>query len=386
MANQIKIYKVGGVVRDRLLGIKSSDIDYVVTGATVDDMIQRGFKPVGRGFPVFLHPITHDEYALARTERKNGVGYKGFTFYTSPDVTIIQDLARRDITINAIAEDEDGMIIDPFNGVSDIHNKIIRHVSRAFSEDPLRVLRCARFVATLSNFTIAPQTLSLMKEIAHAPDELQSLSVERIKIEVSKVLHKFAEGECGDLVHFCEILGECGVFDVILSEFKDVICDDVRGLVLQLKKIMNGRRCDIDSRTHLILIYFLLHSHKNNTINTLLNTSDRGLFGLLCNLYHVFVNFNKDISPMDILNIFNKLDPLRKLARYVEFKNILMIIGQIHHTQDIIKKVIDFFDELVIKIKAVDCKNLINNINDGKIIKDIINNKKMQIIEECKWR
>jgi len=150
----MKIYLVGGAVRDKILGIPVSDKDYLVVGSSPKEMVKLGFKPIGKDFPVFLHPKTKEEYALARTERKVGKGYHGFKFYTSPDVTLEEDLRRRDITINAIAEDEDGNIYDPFNGVNDIKNKIIRHVSDAFIEDPLRVLRVARFTALDVEFKV----------------------------------------------------------------------------------------------------------------------------------------------------------------------------------------------------------------------------------------
>src|SRR5688572_33153875 len=141
----MKIYQVGGAVRDELLGLPVKDHDYVVVGASPDDMVKQGYKPVGRDFPVFLHPRTHEEYALARTERKTARGYHGFEFHAAPDVTLEQDLERRDLTINAIAKDADGGMIDPFHGVKDLEARVLRHVSRAFAEDPVRILRVARF-------------------------------------------------------------------------------------------------------------------------------------------------------------------------------------------------------------------------------------------------
>ncbi|PZP51201.1 MAG: multifunctional CCA tRNA nucleotidyl transferase/2'3'-cyclic phosphodiesterase/2'nucleotidase/phosphatase, partial [Azospira oryzae] len=157
----MKVYQVGGSVRDELLGLPVQDRDYVVVGATPEEMERRGFRPVGKDFPVFLHPETHEEYALARTERKVARGYKGFEIYASPDVTLEQDLARRDLTINAIAKDEEGRIIDPFGGVADLKAGILRHVGPAFVEDPVRILRVARFAARF-DFQVAPETLALM--------------------------------------------------------------------------------------------------------------------------------------------------------------------------------------------------------------------------------
>ncbi len=182
----MQTYLVGGAVRDKLLGIPVKDRDWVVVGATPEEMIEQGFKAVGKDFPVFLHPETKEEYALARTERKSGKGYKGFTFHTSPDVTLEEDLQRRDLTINAIAEDDAGNLIDPYGGEADLKQGMLRHVSDAFVEDPLRVLRIARFAATLG-FKISPETTRLLKEISKT-DELEALVPERVWTEMEKAL------------------------------------------------------------------------------------------------------------------------------------------------------------------------------------------------------
>ncbi|MEE9552358.1 MAG: multifunctional CCA addition/repair protein [Gammaproteobacteria bacterium] len=182
----MKIYQVGGAVRDKLLNKPVKDRDWVVIGGTPEEMESLGYKPVGKDFPVFLHPETHEEYALARTERKTGKGYKGFTFHTSPDITLEDDLIRRDLTINAMAEDENGNLVDPFGGRQDLKDGILRHVSPAFAEDPLRVLRVARFAAYLG-FKIADKTMTLMQEIS-ATDELESLAAERIWTEMERAL------------------------------------------------------------------------------------------------------------------------------------------------------------------------------------------------------
>lgn len=182
----MQTYLVGGAVRDKLLDIPVKDRDWVVVGATPEEMVDKGFKAVGKDFPVFLHPETKEEYALARTERKSGKGYKGFTFHTSPEITLEEDLLRRDLTINAIAEDEDGNLIDPYGGEADLKQGLLRHVSDAFVEDPLRVLRIARFAARLG-FKIAPETTRLLKEIS-ATDELDALVPERVWTELGKAL------------------------------------------------------------------------------------------------------------------------------------------------------------------------------------------------------
>ena len=185
----MKIYLVGGAVRDKLLGIPVKDRDYLVVGSTPEEMVKLGYKPIGKDFPVFLHPDTNEEYALARTEKKVGKGYHGFEFFASPAVTLEEDLMRRDITINAIAEDEDGNIYDPYNGIKDIQNKVIRHVSDAFTEDPLRVFRVARFYARFEDFDIHEDTEKLMKKMVSS-GEIESLSIERILTEILKGLNE----------------------------------------------------------------------------------------------------------------------------------------------------------------------------------------------------
>ena len=182
----MKTYLVGGAVRDKLLGLPVKDRDWVVIGATPKKMIEEGFEPIGENFPVFLHPKTKEEYALARTERKSGKGYKGFVFYSSPKVTLEDDLKRRDLTINAIAEDENGKLIDPYGGEADLKNGILRHVSPAFVEDPLRVLRIARFAACFG-FKIADETIKLLHIISKS-NELDTLTPERVWSEMEKAL------------------------------------------------------------------------------------------------------------------------------------------------------------------------------------------------------
>jgi tRNA nucleotidyltransferase (CCA-adding enzyme) len=207
----MKIYTVGGAVRDALLGRPVKDRDYVVVGATPKEMLARGFRPVGRDFPVFLHPQTQAEYALARTERKSGHGYHGFTFHAAPEVTLAEDLARRDLTINAMAQGDDGELVDPFDGQRDLRDKILRHVGPAFAEDPVRILRVARFAARFPDFSIAPETLALMQEMV-ASGEVDHLVPERVWAELSNSL---SERHCG---RFFEVLDACGALPALLPE------------------------------------------------------------------------------------------------------------------------------------------------------------------------
>ncbi|HEY3461697.1 MAG TPA: multifunctional CCA tRNA nucleotidyl transferase/2'3'-cyclic phosphodiesterase/2'nucleotidase/phosphatase, partial [Casimicrobiaceae bacterium] len=182
----MRIFRVGGSVRDELLGRPHADHDFVVVGATPEIMLASGFLPVGKDFPVFLHPTTRDEYALARTERKHGRGYRGFQFFATPDVTLEEDLRRRDLTINAMARSENGELIDPYGGLADLREGVLRHVSEAFAEDPLRVLRAARFAARFG-FRIADETLALMRTLV-AAGELETLAPERVWQEIARGL------------------------------------------------------------------------------------------------------------------------------------------------------------------------------------------------------
>ena len=212
---RMKIYMVGGAVRDRLLQRPVHDTDWVVVGASPEDMTVRGFTPVGRDFPVFLHPETHEEYALARTERKSGMGYRGFVVHTAPDVTLEEDLARRDLTINAIAAPADWTgaedVFDPYHGQADLQARVLRHVTEAFREDPVRILRVARFAARFTDFHVAPETLQLMREMVDA-GEADHLVPERVWQEISRGLMEAQPSR------MFEVLRACGALRVLLPE------------------------------------------------------------------------------------------------------------------------------------------------------------------------
>ncbi|GAC1527971.1 MAG: multifunctional CCA addition/repair protein [Ramlibacter sp.] len=202
---------VGGAVRDALLGLPVHDRDWVVVGATPHDMAQAGFLPVGRDFPVFLHPQTREEYALARTERKTAPGYRGFAFHTEPGVTLEEDLARRDLTINAMAQDDAGGVIDPFDGRRDLRERVLRHVTGAFGEDPVRILRLARFAARFADFSVAPETLQLMRDMVRA-GEVDALVAERVWQELARGLMEDKPSR------MFEVLRECGALVRLLPE------------------------------------------------------------------------------------------------------------------------------------------------------------------------
>jgi tRNA nucleotidyltransferase (CCA-adding enzyme) len=209
----ISVYAVGGAVRDRLLGLPVQDRDYVVVGATPEDMIRLGFRPVGKDFPVFLHPTTQEEYALARTERKTARGHKGFTVHAAPDVSLEDDLRRRDLTINALAQDGQGHIIDPYGGQADLAAKVLRHVSEAFVEDPVRILRVARFAARFPDFSLASETLALMRRMV-AEGEVDALVPERTWQELARGLMEQKPSR------MLEVLRACGALARILPELE----------------------------------------------------------------------------------------------------------------------------------------------------------------------
>jgi tRNA nucleotidyltransferase (CCA-adding enzyme) len=206
----MKTYLVGGAVRDALMGLDGSDRDWVVVGGTPEALVAQGYQPVGKDFPVFLHPETHEEYALARTERKTARGYHGFAVHASPNVTLEEDLARRDLTINAIAQDGD-TLIDPYGGQRDITAKVLRHVTEAFREDPVRILRLARFAARFSDFTVAPETMTLMREMV-AEGEVDALVSERVWQELSRGLMGAKPSR------MLQVLRECGALQRLLPE------------------------------------------------------------------------------------------------------------------------------------------------------------------------
>ena len=205
-------YLVGGAVRDALMGIEGSDRDWVVVGATVEQLLAQGFEAVGKDFPVFLHPVTREEHALARTERKTAPGYHGFVVHADPSVTLEDDLRRRDLTINAMARSADGRLIDPFKGQDDVRDGVLRHVSDAFAEDPVRILRLARFAARFPRFVVAPSTLALMQDMV-AQGEVKSLVAERVWQELARGL--MAERPS----RMFEVLRDCGALQVLLPEF-----------------------------------------------------------------------------------------------------------------------------------------------------------------------
>ena len=321
----MKTYQVGGAVRDRLLGLPVHDIDYVVVGSSVKEMLGNGFRPVGSHFPVFLHPQTQHEYALARTERKTAPGHQGFVFHADPSIRLEDDLKRRDLTINAMAQEVNasgelvGHLIDPYRGKVDLEQGIFRHLSDAFSEDPLRVLRVARFAARFPTFTIAPETLAIMNHMVNK-DELKTLSKERIWQELARALRSQAPER------FIDVLEECGALEEIWPTAFTVQWRNMssrKEMLAQLNQVV-AVHPEIDKR-----LAILLKKLKPAEISTwggelrVPNEITEYCFAVAeFEACHEFVP-----SPHIVLDLFNRTDVWRKPARFTEVMKLFESIG-----------------------------------------------------------
>lgn len=335
----MRVYLVGGAVRDKLLGLSVSEKDWVVVGATPAIMVAKGFKPVGKEFPVFLHPETHEQYALARTERKISKGYKGFTFYAAPDVTLEDDLKRRDLTINAIAETPEGKLVDPYGGQQDLKNKIMRHVSSAFHEDPVRILRVARLATKFPGFSIHPDTLALMKKIVQR-GEVDALLPERVWQEWVRSLDNKKP------TRFFEVLNNCDALSILFPEI-----------------YLNGKGIAaldlITNKTSSSVIRFaaLLHNLSCKTIQSLaqryrLPNEYTELALLTAHFRSLYANSDK-MNENELLNFIMKTDALRRDRRFEQFILVCDSINStvtLHHNERI-KRIIEV-------IKSVDIKSL----------------------------
>ena len=402
----MKIYLVGGALRDKFLNIPIKDKDYVVVGSTPEEMVKKGFKPIGKDFPVFIHPDTKDEYALARTEKKIGIGYHGFKFYASPKVKLDEDLKRRDLTINAIAKDEDGNIYDPYNGQIDIEKRILRHVSDAFIEDPLRVLRVARFATLDEKFVIHKDTLNLLKKMV-LNEELKSLAIERVVVEIKKGL----EGKKPSQMFRC--LCECGALNQILPGInpnKKTNSDYVElGLLIE-KNIVN---ISPDNKFLLILLIpFFSKNFSTNKINYSENQEKNllehlGLSKAQKKLYESLKSEKENIDnffslpPKDKLDCLNRLDFFRRPEITFAILKMLIILNTIKNkslnsdlsSNDDIKQQDDFVKKQSTLLKKMtDLLNTIIDLSakkkqsfdstmDGDQIKMQIYNERLMILE-----
>ncbi|BEI34426.1 polynucleotide adenylyltransferase [Polynucleobacter sp. HIN5] len=320
----MKIYQVGGAVRDRLLGRAVHDVDYVVVGTTADEMMQKGFRPVGSHFPVFLHPITNAEYALARTERKTAPGHQGFTFHADPSVTLEEDLQRRDLTINAMAQEVNksgepvGEIVDPYGGQADLGAGVLRHVSNAFLEDPLRVLRVTRFAARFPDFQIAPETLILMRRMVEAR-ELETLSKERIWQELARAMEET------EPLRFIETLNQCNALaDVLPASFeKWWHQEELQKSIRHAMHLVVAARPELNQR-----IACLLRTIPPAEIQEWARGSKvPNEIAEYCQIAADFESVHSKLIPTDILAFFNRADLWRKPHRITELLTLFEALG-----------------------------------------------------------
>ncbi len=314
----MEVYLVGGAVRDELLGLPITERDWVVVGATAEEMQSQGFQTVGKNFPVFLHPESKEEYALARTERKQGRGYHGFEVHAAPDVTLEEDLLRRDITINAIAQSENGEIIDPYGGLQDIKNKVLRHVSDAFAEDPLRVLRIARFAAKFHSlgFEIHQETLSLMRQIV-TTRELREISRERIWQETSKALLTDSPGEFFLVLQETNALAQ--VFPYI---YYPLTLPESSSLAHEVLKAITKKYNDANVRFASFVGGLHFHAHENHdnikklTLEFPLPNACKKLVTLIISLQNDCHN-SLHLNAQQLLQLLRKLDARRNPERFI---------------------------------------------------------------------
>ncbi len=301
----MKIFLVGGAVRDQLLGLPVHERDWVVIGSTPKDMIALGYKPVGKDFPVFLHPKTHEEYALARTERKTAKGYKGFEFYCAQDVTLEQDLERRDLTINAIAQNDQGELFDPFNGQQDLQDKIFRHVSLAFSEDPVRILRLARFACRFPSFNIAPETLKLMQKMVENK-EVHALVAERVWKEFERALTYEAPKR------FLDVLQQANALPILFPELSYTSAG--------VQAIQSASENTDNPIIRFACLFHDININNLQTINRRLKLpKEYHHFTKLMINYLTFLEKLDTTSAKQILDFLKKLDSLRRPDRIAHF-------------------------------------------------------------------
>lgn len=410
----MKIYLVGGAVRDQLLGLPVKDRDWVVVGAEPATLLNLGYQQIGKDFPVFLNPKTKEEYALARTERKAGLGYTGFVCDFSPKITLEQDLIRRDLTINAMAQSENGEIIDPYGGKQDLDNRLLRHISSAFAEDPLRVLRVARFAARYHSlgFTIAPDTVSLMQELAES-GELQHLTVERVWLETEKALK-----EKNPEVYF-ETLREIGVLKVLFPEL-----DALYGVPNPIK-----HHPEVDSFVHtmLVLKQAVKFTENNNELNKsavrfaaichdlgkALTSKDilphhygheqagikptrslskrlkvpsyyQELAELTCE-FHSHIHKALELRPETVIKLFNHFDVWRKPQRFQEF--LLVCLADTRGRTGFENKEypqIDYINQLLQAANAVDVQDVIADGFEKQGIRDELTRRRTSAVQQSK--
>jgi tRNA nucleotidyltransferase (CCA-adding enzyme) len=400
----LEIYSVGGAVRDELLGLPVNDHDWVVVGSSPEEMVARGYKPVGKDFPVFLHPHEHEEYALARTERKTAPGYRGFTIHAAPDVTLEQDLLRRDFTINAIARDRDGKFIDPYNGIADLRAGILRHVSSAFSEDPVRILRAARFVARFG-FSIAPETLTLMRTMV-ANGEVDALVPERVWQELARGLMEkvpsrffFTLRECGALAKILPevdaLFGvpqppkyhpeiDCGIHTML-------VLDDAARQDYPLEVRFSALMHDLGKGNTPVDILPRHIGHEARSVDLLRAlcerlrvTNDCRDLGLLVARYHGNVHRAPSLRPDTIVSVLQSCDAWRRPERFTHLLQACSsdARGRTGHEQDAYPQA-EYLLRMLRATQAVNAGEIARQCGDKNAIADKVREARIMAVERA---
>ena len=359
-----KIYLVGGSVRDRLLHLPVVDRDWVVVGATPDELLALGYQQVGKDFPVFLHPKTKEEYALARTERKSGKGYTGFICDFSKDITLEQDLIRRDLTINAIAMDQEGNIVDPYHGVNDIKLKLLRHVSPAFREDPLRVLRVARFAARYHHlgFRIVDETNNLMKEMVSA-GEINTLTAERVWKETEKAL------ATADPQVYFQVLEQCGALALLVPSLKlsSTITDALKKSTLLTD--------DLTVRFAVLCGEFVSKTELEKLCLQIKAPNQYTKLAIMVQQFHNSVTNVIQLTAEQIIELFNKIDVWRNPAHL----NQLIIASQSYAKTELFPQA-QYLEQAYKLAQAVDVQNIIAEGYTGKLIHNELQKRRIEVI------
>ena len=401
-------YRVGGCVRDRLLGLPTNDIDWVVTGATPEEMIAAGYKAIGRDFPVFLHPQSKQEYALARSERKSGPGYRGFEIHTDPGITIEQDLQRRDLTINAMAEDEQGRLIDPYGGERDLDKRLLRHVSDAFVEDPVRVLRVARFAARFHHlgFRIADETCSLIREIGES-GELESLVAERVWSELSRALDE------ADPAVFFTSLRDCGVLQRLFPEIDALFGvpqnaryhPEIDTGVHVMMALQASAALGHDNETRFAVLMHDLgkaitpvavlpshHGHEARGMKPVKAFCKRWRvprahteLALITTRYHLLAHRCWELKASRLLKLFTETDSLRKPERFAKMLEACRadIRGRAGSEEDSYPQA-EYLAGLNARLAQMDISEIRKQGLEGKAMGDAIRKARLQLIEQEK--
>ncbi|NOU00443.1 MAG: multifunctional CCA addition/repair protein [Gallionella sp.] len=389
MKNEVKIYCVGGAVRDRLLGLPVQDHDWVVVGSTPEDMVAQGFQPVGKDFPVFLHPKTHEEYALARTERKTARGYQGFAVYAAADVTLEQDLLRRDFTINAIAQDDEGNLIDPHNGITDLRAGVLRHVSAAFNEDPVRILRAARFAARF-DFSIAPETLVLMRDMVNN-GEVDALVAERVWQELARGLMEKNPSRFFETLRSCDALAKIipevdALFGVPQPEkhHPEIDCgihtmmvvDDAAQHDYALEVRFAALTHDLGKATTPKDILPRHIGHESRSVELVKKLSQRLRvpsecrdLALLAARYHGDIHRANELRAETIIKLFQSADAWRRPERFTQLLQVCAsdARGRTGHEQDDYPQA-EYLLQLLAVARAVDVGEIAKQCNDNSAI------------------